>query len=76
MSGAFLVPYTTPKGHRRFRVRYRLGSRESVLRSGGSFTTKGEAEKRVEEIRGDLARRIVPDPRLERERGETLRVAR
>jgi len=48
----------------RFRVRYRLGGRESLMRSGGSFSTQREARARRDWIAGELAACRVPDLRL------------
>jgi len=45
----------------RFRVRYRLGGRESLMRSGGSFQTLREARSRRDWIAGELAVCRVPD---------------
>jgi len=45
----------------RYRVRYRLGGRESVPRYGGSFATKREALVRKAWIAGELAAMRVPD---------------
>ncbi len=51
----------TGKGGRRYRVRYRLGGRESQDRYGGSFPTKREALARKAWIAGELAAMRVPD---------------
>jgi integrase len=63
-------------GGTRFRVRYRLGGRESIPRLGGTFKTKKEASLRGAWIAGELAARRVPDVGAlddERRRAPTLR---
>jgi hypothetical protein len=45
----------------RFRVRYRLGGRETGLLSGGTFRTAKEARARRDWIAGELANVRVPD---------------
>jgi integrase len=47
-------------GRTSFRVRYRLGGRSSVPQWGGAFTTKREAEARVQYIADQLAAMRVP----------------
>ena len=44
-----------------YRVRYRLGGRESVLLYGGSFRIKGDADARARWISGEIAAMRVPD---------------
>ena len=38
-----------------YRVRYRLGGRESVLLYGGAFRIKGDADARARWISGEIA---------------------
>src|SRR2546428_6995735 len=45
----------------RYRVRFRLGGRESIPRYGGSFGTMREARARRSWIEGELAGMRVPD---------------
>lgn len=47
-----------------YRVRFRLGGRESVPQWGGAFATKREAEARQEWVRGELAAMRVPNLQL------------
>ena len=47
-----------------YRVRYRLGGRESSARYGGSFSTKAEARARQAFIDGEMAAMRVPNLRL------------
>jgi integrase len=47
----------------RYRVKYRLGGRESMKRYGGSFKTKREALARSVWLSGELAASRVPDVR-------------
>ena len=61
-----------------YRVRYRLGGRESLLLYGGSFRIKGDADARARWISGEIAAMRVPDlPALAEEPPPvvTLRVA-
>ncbi len=51
---------TTGRGNS-YRVRYRLGGRESKLRYGGAFRTKGDADARARWIAGEIAAMRVPD---------------
>lgn len=44
-----------------YRVRYRLGGRESELKYGGAFRTKGDADARARWIAGEIAAMRVPD---------------
>jgi integrase len=48
----------------RYRVRFRLGGRESVPRYAGSFTTMREARIRRDWVAGELAALRVPDTRF------------
>lgn len=63
MAGAWIEKRLTGDGARRFRVRYRLGGRESVPRYGGSFATQREALARKAWIVGELAALRVPEIR-------------
>jgi len=58
------VKRPTADGSTRYRVRYRLGGRESATRYGGSFQTMREAKARRDWITGELAAMRVPDLRL------------
>src|SRR5215471_3500538 len=51
----------------RYRVRYRLGGRETKPRYAGMFSTKREAQIRRDWIAGRLAAMEVPDISLTRE---------
>jgi integrase len=48
----------------RYRVRYRLGGRESIPRYAGTFATMREARARRDWVAGELAARRVPDTRF------------
>jgi hypothetical protein len=60
MASAWLERRSTASGVR-FRVRYRLGGRESIPRFAGSFETKREALARRAWVMGELAAMRVPD---------------
>jgi integrase len=60
MPSAWLEPRPSKDG-KRWRVRYRLGGRESKRHYGGSFRTQREARLRRDWIAGELARMQVPD---------------
>lgn len=51
----------TTAGTNRYRVKYRLGGRESAKRYAGSFKTKREALLRLAWVAGELAASRVPD---------------
>ena len=55
MPSAWVVRRTTPKGKRRYQVRFRLGGAESRQRYAGSFTTRDEALARKRWVDGELA---------------------
>ncbi|MBA2741176.1 MAG: tyrosine-type recombinase/integrase [Actinobacteria bacterium] len=61
MPGVWIERRATARGETRYRVRFRIGGRESVPGYGGSFRTKREAELRRMWIAGELAARRVPD---------------
>jgi integrase len=61
MPGAWIERQTTAAGRVRFRVRYRLGGRETTPRYGGMFKTKREALARKAWILGELAALRVPE---------------
>jgi integrase len=61
VAGVWIERRATASGAMRYRVRFRLGGRESVPRYGGSFRTKREAEVRRLWVAGELAARRVPD---------------
>src|SRR4051794_39012747 len=60
MSSAWVEHRSTSSGVR-YRVRYRVGGRESKALYGGSFRTMTEATARREWIAGELAAMRVPD---------------
>lgn len=59
---AYITTRTTPKGHARYVVRYRLGGADTPLIHAGSFPLRREAQTRLDLIRGELA--AGRDPRL------------
>src|SRR5881275_3021728 len=61
MPNVWLERRRTGGGATRYRVKYRLGGRESVKRYAGSFKTKREALARLAWIAGELAAFRVPD---------------
>lgn len=61
MSSACIVPYQTKSGELRYRVRYRIGGRETAPQHAGSFRTKREARVRRDWIAGELAAMRLPD---------------
>lgn len=60
MPSAWVERRTTSAGVR-YRLRYRIGGRESVPRLGGTFGTMREARARRDWILGELANMRVPD---------------
>jgi integrase len=63
MSSAF-VTRIEKDGSVRWRVRYRLGGRETQMKSGGTFKTLRDAKTRRDWITSELAAMRVPDLRL------------
>jgi integrase len=61
MASVWTITRATAAGEKRYRVRYRLGGRESRDRYGGSFRTQREALERKRWIAGELAAMRVPD---------------
>lgn len=61
MPSAWVEPRPTKSGARRYRVKFRLGGRESVPRYAGSFRTAREANARKAWVLGELAAMRVPD---------------
>ena len=61
MSPSVYVERRTNTRGNSYRVRYRLGGRESALRYGGAFRTKGDADARARWIAGEIAAMRVPD---------------
>ncbi len=55
MASSSITVRTTPRGERRFHVRYRLGGRAYPIVHGGSFKTLKEARARRDLIAGELA---------------------
>lgn len=69
MPSSWIVKRRTKDGGQRYRVRYRLGGRESRQRYAGSFERKQDALARKRYVDGELGAMRVPDVRLlERER--------
>jgi integrase len=64
LPSAFIVTYTTPRGEKRYRVRYRIGGAETKQQHAGSFRTLREARARRDWVAGELAAMRVPDLRL------------
>jgi hypothetical protein len=74
MASAWVERRATGAGGTRYRVRFRLGGRESVPRYAGSFSTMREAKIRRDYVAGELAAMRVPNLELvEPERMATLR---
>jgi integrase len=61
MPSAWVEKREAPSGASRFRVRFRVGGRETPPRYGGMFATKREAVARRAWIVGELAAMRVPD---------------
>jgi integrase len=61
VASAWIERTRTPSGQTRYRVKYRLGGRESRSRYGGQFVTKRQAAIRQQWVAGELAGRRVPD---------------
>ncbi len=61
MAGAWITRAKTPKGEPRYRVRYRVGGRESATLYAGSFRTMRDAKARRDWIAGELSARRLPD---------------
>jgi len=62
MASAYIITRTsTMTGKRTYRVRYRLGGRESKARNAGTFPTRRLAEARREYVNAALSRGEVPD---------------
>lgn len=62
MPSVWLERRSTSGGAIRYRVKYRLGGRESAKRYAGSFKTKREALLRLAWVTGELAASRVPEP--------------
>jgi integrase len=60
----WITPRQTKDGRKRYRVRFRIGGRESREGYGGSFKTLREANLRKQWIAGELAACRVPDLQL------------
>jgi integrase len=63
MPSAWIEKRTTGAG-KRYRVRYRLGGRESIPRFAGTFERKADALARRGWVLGELAAKRVPDLRF------------
>lgn len=63
MASAWIERRATKRGTT-YRVKYRLGGRESVPRYAGAFRTMRDARTRLDIVRGDLAALRVPDVRI------------
>jgi hypothetical protein len=61
MPSAWLEKRSTQSGEPRWRVRFRVGGRETSPRYGGMFETKREAIARRAWLLGELAAMRVPD---------------
>ena len=61
MASAFVERRQLSNGRASYRVKYRLGGRESKPLNGGTFQTRKHAEQRRDLIRSTLARGEVPD---------------
>ena len=61
MSPSVYVERRTNDRGNSYRVRYRLGGRESALLYGGGFRTKSDADARARWIAGEIAAMRVPD---------------
>jgi integrase len=61
MASAWIERRTTKTGAIRYRVKYRLGGRESAHRYAGSFKAKRDALARLAWVAGELAAMRVPD---------------
>jgi integrase len=72
MPSAWLEKRPTADGESRWRVKYRLGGRESVPRAAGTFRTQREALARRAWVLGELAAMRVPDVRAASPAGVTL----
>ena len=64
MPSAWIENRATRAGARRYRVRYRLGGRESIPRHAGTFETKADALTRRGWVVGELAAMRIPNVRL------------
>jgi integrase len=68
MPSSWIITRATSDGGKRYRVRFRVGGRESATQYGGSFRTRTEALARKRWVDAELAAMRVPDLRaLERE---------
>lgn len=61
MASAWIERRATKAGATRYRVKFRVGGRESVARYGGAFRTMREARVRRDWVAGELAAMRVPD---------------
>jgi integrase len=61
MASVWVERVPTSKGETRFRVKYRVGGRESTPRGAGTFPTMREAKIRRDWVGGELAACRVPD---------------
>ena len=61
MASAFVERRSLSNGRRSYRVKYRLGGRESKPLNGGTFPTRKHAEQRRDLILSTMARGEVPD---------------
>jgi hypothetical protein len=60
MPSVWIERRQTPNSRTRYRVKYRLGGRESAHRYAGSFATRREAIARSRWVAGELAAMRVP----------------
>ncbi len=64
MASAYIARRELADGRVAWRVLYRLGGRDTVLRAAGSFSTQREAKIRRDWVAGELAAMRVPDLRF------------
>jgi integrase len=64
MASAWIERRPTSKGDTHYRVKFRLGGRETEPRTAGTFRTMREARTRRDWVAGELAAMRVPDLRL------------
>src|SRR5438477_7866017 len=73
MASAWLEKRTTSAGDARWRVRYRVGGRETTPRFAGTFATRRDALSRRAFVLGELAAMRVPNVQLAGDTSLTLR---
>jgi integrase len=73
MASVWITKRKTRAGHKRYRVMFRRGGRETPISYAGSFKTKREALVRQQWVAGELAAKRVPDLRFAAAEAVTLR---